>query len=127
MNNPFIEFDVSDDACFEIDINFVGNDINADQSDKDYGSGAGIRNSVRECQELCQSRAECNVFTYKTVSKACWLKRNEPMKLFQSGVISGPKFCGNCIQYLIHSSIAKCRIREMIRTKECHLKHFRLK
>ena len=118
MNNPFIEFDVSGDACFEIDTDLVGNDINVDQSDKEYGSGAGMRNSVRECQELCQSRTECNVFTYKTGTKECWLKTTESEKLFQSGVISGPKFCGNSIRCLIHSSVVKCRTSKIINARE---------
>ena len=77
------------------DTDFPGNDLNSNQNDGDYAVGAGRRDSVSQCRALCQSRARCEFFTYKTASKECWLKTSNSSSAYQSGAISGPKFCGN--------------------------------
>ena len=77
------------------DTDFYGNDINSRRNDKDYGAGAGRRDSASQCQALCQSRIGCNFFTYKMALKECWLKTSNSGSHYQSGAISGPKFCGN--------------------------------
>ena len=82
-------------VCTISDTDFFGNDINSDQNDKDYAVGAGKRESASKCQALCQTRDGCNFFTYKTASKECWLKSSNSSSNFQSGAISGPKYCGN--------------------------------
>ena len=82
-------------ACDEPDIDLYGNDVNSDPNDKDYGYDSGRRDSASQCQSLCQSRKDCNFFTFKKGSKECWLKTSDFGRKFESGSISGPKFCGN--------------------------------
>ena len=81
--------------CAEHDKDFYGNDLNSDENDEDYALGAGKRDSVGQCQALCQSRDGCEFFTYKTSNKECWLKTSNSGSGYQSGAISGPKSCGN--------------------------------
>ena len=80
--------------CFDYDRDYEGNDINSDPNDKDYGAGAGRRNSARQCQILCQSRTECNFFTYRPSVRSCWLKNLDSGRRYETGAISGTKFCG---------------------------------
>ena len=78
------------------------NDLNADPSDPDYAAGAGTRDSARECQELCQKRAECNFFTYvKSYYGACFLKTSDSGRRAFSGAVSGTKFCGKYMYFMI--------------------------
>ena len=81
--------------CDEPDTDYVGNDINSDKNDDDYGSGAGKRDSLEQCRDLCKSRKRCNFFSYKKQSKECWLKTSDSGKRLASGTISGTTFCGN--------------------------------
>ena len=84
-------------SCFQYDLDYEGSDINSDPSDLDYGAGAGRRDSARKCQILCQSRSECNFFTYRPSEKSCWLKALDSGRRHQPGAISGNKFCGKFV------------------------------
>ena len=52
------------------------------------------RNSVEECQHLCQQTDGCNVFTWYSERKWCWLKSGIAASIELEGAISGPKQCG---------------------------------
>ena len=81
------------ETCFEDNIDFRGNDINADPTDENYGRGAGKRASSNECQELCRLTEHCVFFTYKLSSSECWLKTTDSGRRSQTGAISGSKVC----------------------------------
>ncbi len=49
--------------------------------------------SPNDCQSLCQSEPECNVFTYKLSYKICYLKTKISTKAYNSDAVSGPKTC----------------------------------
>ena len=55
------------------------------------------RNSVEECQHLCQQTDGCNVFTWYSERKWCWLKSGIAASIELQGAISGPKQCGRSI------------------------------
>ena len=67
--------------------------MNDNPSDKDYASGKGKRDSVSECQKLCQSRKGCLFFTYHSSSKTCWLKAGRITRASFAGWVSGRKYC----------------------------------
>ena len=69
-------------SCFEENVGFYGKDINNDPDDIDYIYGLGRQNSAMACQALCQSRNECNFFTYIPESRACWLKSSDKHKFY---------------------------------------------
>ena len=52
------------------------------------------RNTVEECQHLCQQTDGCNVFTWYSERKWCWLKSGIAASIELQGAISGPKQCG---------------------------------
>jgi hypothetical protein len=79
--------------CFERDTDYYGNDINLNSDHENYGRGAGKRESVKDCQTLCQETKGCLVFTYKTGNKECWLKSTDNGRSNSAGDISGKKFC----------------------------------
>ena len=87
--------------CVENETDFAGNDINAHRNDTDYARGAGRRNSIGQCRDLCQSRGGCNYFTYNKRFRHCYLKTSDSGRRSftrYAGVSSGTKFCGkiNC-------------------------------
>ena len=61
-------------------------------TDMDYSEGAGMRDSVEECQQYCQDRNNCTVFTWKS-NKSCWLKISIGDRNVLNGAISGRKYC----------------------------------
>ena len=67
--------------------------MNGNPMDKDYASGKGKRDSVSECQKLCQSRKGCIFFTYHSSSKDCFLKAGRITKASFAGWVSGRKYC----------------------------------
>ena len=76
------------EACFANDLDSYGNDI---------GSAVEGITSAAKCQELCNSNADCNYFTYgnTVLSGNCWLKSAKATTLASyPGLISGPKTCG---------------------------------
>ena len=77
----------------EQDIEYSGDYLNDQPNDKDYGRVGGRRASVQECQQLCQLRKRCTVFTYKHISRQCWLKARATGRKFQTGAISGKQRC----------------------------------
>jgi hypothetical protein len=77
--------------CFANDQDSYGNDV---KEHKGIASAAA-------CQELCNSNADCNYFTYGSTihSGNCWLKSKKATTLTaKTGLISGPKTCvaGEC-------------------------------
>ena len=77
-----------DHLCFADNLDSYGNDIQS--------AIEGIT-SAAACQELCNSNADCNYFTYgnTVLSGKCWLKSIKATALTSyPGVISGPKTCG---------------------------------
>ena len=83
--------------CFEVDIDYTGNDLNHRTTDKNYARGSGSRNSASECQTLCNETPECNFFTYN--GGHCFLKWSNSGRKQYSGAISGPKQCSG-IEFL---------------------------
>ena len=71
----------------------MGPALNGNPKDKDYGMGRGMRDSVAECQELCQSRKACLYFGYQPLTKQCWLQASSFRKTEIPGWISGRKYC----------------------------------
>ena len=67
--------------------------MNNNPMDKDYASGKGKRDSVSECQKLCQCRKGCLFFTYHSSSKSCFLKAGRIIKASFVGWVSGRKYC----------------------------------
>ena len=76
-----------------MDIDYVGNDLNAGKDDKTYARGSGMRNSAAECQQLCQERVDCKFFTYKTTDRYCYLKASNTVRNRYRNAISGKKYC----------------------------------
>ena len=64
------------------------------------------RNSVEECQHLCQQTDGCNVFTWYSERKWCWLKSGIAASIELQGAISGPKQCGrsNKVESLVYGA-----------------------
>lgn len=81
--------------CFELKIDFYGNEIYTDPNDKDYGNGIGKQESALECQQLCQLREECNFFTYVVDDKSCWLLRSDSGITQGSQYMSGKEYCSD--------------------------------
>ena len=83
----------------EQDIEYDGHYLNGQQNDKDYGRVGGRKDSVDECQQLCQATAGCAFFTYNPQNQFCHLKTSDngrlDYRLESKGIVSGPKFCGN--------------------------------
>ena len=52
------------------------------------------KNSAQECQHLCHQTDDCNVFTWDSKRKWCWLKSGISSSIEMEGAISGPKMCG---------------------------------
>ena len=55
------------------------------------------KNTAEECQHLCQQTDDCNVFTWDSERKWCWLKSGISSSIELQGAISGPKTCGMSI------------------------------
>ena len=80
--------------CVEFDTSFHGSDINNYESHKQYAKGCGMRDSAKDCQLLCASVHNCDVFTYEVSTKYCFLKKYEGFeRISVPGLISGIKFC----------------------------------
>ena len=60
------------------------------------------KNSAQECQHLCHQTDDCNVFTWDSKRKWCWLKSGISSSIELEGAISGPKICGmsNILEFL---------------------------
>ena len=52
------------------------------------------KNTAEECQHLCQQTDDCNVFTWDSERKWCWLKSGISSSIELEGAISGPNICG---------------------------------
>lgn len=68
--------------CFERDIEYFGNDIKN-----------RWRNSVSDCQLLCQRTEECMFFTFKHTPEECSLKTSDSGRANYSDAVSGKKYC----------------------------------
>ena len=79
--------------CFEKDVAYPGNNLNALISNDNYANGEGRRYSVGECQKLCQQTESCLFFTYSPASRSCYLKDKISEKQSRSGFVSGRKEC----------------------------------
>ena len=82
--------------CYEWNIDFYANDLNERPSDENYARGAGSRNSLTGCQQLCESTKLCQFFTYHPKSNGCFLKTSDSGRTAYTGShgrISGPKEC----------------------------------
>ena len=57
------------------------------------------------CQLECQQNEKCKFWTYDTTSRGpglnCWLKTNGDYKKQNTARISGPKYCGIKILFVI--------------------------
>ena len=82
-------------TCYELETDLWGNDLNAHPSSMNFAQTSGRRNSVRDCQTLCQSTARCLFFTYWPDNNHCYLKTSDSgrQKSYPKGAISGPKQC----------------------------------
>ena len=68
-----------------------------------YGNGVGYFEGIASeyyCQQKCQEDAACQYFTYNKNSAippvgACYLKSAMVPLTSYTGLISGPKYCGN--------------------------------
>ena len=76
-------------SCFLRNIYYPGMSINSGHTD--------LQDTAEECQLLCQQTNGCNVFTWDSERKWCWLKTGIAGSVELEGAISGPKFCGMCI------------------------------
>ena len=72
--------------CFLRNIYYPGNSINSGHAD--------IQDTAEECQLLCQQTNDCNVFTWDSERKWCWLKTGISSSIELEGALSGPKLCG---------------------------------
>ena len=70
----------------EYDTSFLGNDLSTDPNPEQ-------RDTLEECQSLCQLRVGCEFFTYDSLSKQCSLKTSDVGRVSASAIISGTKFC----------------------------------
>ena len=69
--------------------------MNKRPTDENYAKGPGRRDSVFECQRLCQTTQGCMAFTYQMSEKYCYLKMSESGKRIRRGLglVSGRKYC----------------------------------
>ena len=67
--------------------------MNAQPTDENYAIGSGRRDSVLECQRLCQTTKGCMVFSYQPSENNCWLKTSDSDKESKPDRVSGRKYC----------------------------------
>lgn len=75
------------DKCFDYGYDYTGYDVAKVEQQ--------VVSTVSECQSLCYMHQKCAFFSWKSATKACYLKTSEaPMGRFKdSEVISGPAAC----------------------------------
>ena len=79
--------------CFQGNLDRYGADVNIDPADPLHAKTRGDTESARECQDLCKSREDCEVFTYAHNTKNCYLKTNQARFKANINMTSGPKVC----------------------------------
>ena len=85
MQCSSVTFNISG-TCFVPNIYYPGMSLNSGHDDE--------QNTAEECQHLCQQTDGCNVFTWDSERKWCWLKSGISSSIEYQGAISGPKICG---------------------------------
>lgn len=53
----------------------------------------GLPLDAQGCQDLCKANPMCQVFTYYTQSRGCWLQGGDLTGQAIPGTVSGPKYC----------------------------------
>jgi hypothetical protein len=56
----------------------------------DYNGGAPAA-SVQACSDACLSEERCQAYSFNVSAKQCWLKENVPLRVENSGFVSGVK------------------------------------
>ena len=80
--------------CYEPGKDYTGNDLN-----DGYNT---LKDSAKECQELCQQNSACVGFTWvkdrlSDKGRECWLKSHMDNFTYNDDVVSGPRYCGMLI------------------------------
>ena len=95
---------ISENECFELGINYPGNDLNS----------CGVKTDTAEqCQQLCAERDGCVQFTWISSSfgdvnrrrKCCLKKAHNNNPTSKTGLVSGPKICGNMNNVIVNNSL----------------------
>ena len=85
----FLIYDIL--GCFVKNYRYDGYNLK-ELSGKYIQSSGKVLESAEDCQKFCQKYEECEVFTYFTESKKCFIK-SQAGKKEAAKAISGPKYC----------------------------------
>ena len=85
-------------TCLEKNVDHHGNDLHGNCRDQ---PDAWKRDTPEECSGLCKVTDGCELFTWISTDhpwelgrKRCCLKHSLGAATYESGVVSGTKFCG---------------------------------
>ena len=106
MNIPYVV------ACAENDVSFGGTDM-----------GEHMDLTPESCQIQCRTTVGCEYWVYTTDRKTCNLKQDKTSITDITGVISGPKTCGEflftillCVKYILSLWLVKCVFLNFLNT-----------
>ena len=81
------------DACFDVNVEYVGNNLtSSDVIGMDYADISARSDTAEDCQKMCQEILSCSAFSWKQ-DRGCWLKFGIGEKRKENATISGKKFC----------------------------------
>ena len=75
-------------ACFEVDVQY-----NSAPEDEINDQTADLKNTPKDCQELCRKMEKCSMFTWSVETKSCKLLKGAYARVDSKGQISGPPVC----------------------------------
>ena len=73
--------------CFEMNIDFTGNDL--------VRNGIEGIASAELCRDECLEKASCKFFTYIKRHNECWVKTSDAGRKIAEGAVSGKVNCPN--------------------------------
>ena len=76
------------ETCFEKDVQYIGDDLNMENSNNNYGK----TKDALACQVRCQTTAGCAWFN-RDKEGNCLLKKSKGVKKNYKGGVSGPRSC----------------------------------
>jgi hypothetical protein len=65
-------------------------EIGIDRYGGDLGGGAPAANE-QACSDACLSDPLCQAYSFNVAARQCWLKKEQPLRVDNSGFISGVK------------------------------------
>ena len=87
-------------ACFENNVEYTSS--KDDKMNSETSSNTDMKESSKDCQELCRQTEGCAIFMWSRNTKSCQLLKGANGRILAQGKVSGPPVCKGI--YLLFST-----------------------